>query len=94
MIRQSIAGWDSALAYPYHLIPYGNFRIEGDFDGAPGRGPIPEKQLAFAEMLSASHYRAALITDLYRILKPSKDFWSGSYQWTFLRGHGLNPVRA
>ena len=69
--------------YPFHN---GDFRLKGDFVGAPGWGPIPEEQPTLAELLSASHYRTALIADVYHMFKPSKNYWRGFHQWTFLRG--------
>ena len=39
-----------------------------------------------AEMLSAADYRTAMVADVYHMFKPSKNFWRGFGQWTFLRG--------
>jgi arylsulfatase A-like enzyme len=77
--------------YPYHND---DFRFKGDFVGAPGWGPIPEDQPTLAELLSASGYRTALISDVYHMFKPSKNFWRGFHQWTFLRGQELDPARS
>ena len=77
--------------YPYHND---DFRLKGDFVGAPGWGPIPEDQPTLAELLSASGYRTALISDVYHMFKPSKNFWRGFHQWTFLRGQELDTARS
>ena len=69
--------------YPFHDCDY---RLKGDFVGAPGWGPIPEEQPTLSELLSEAHYRTALIADVYHMFKPSKNFWRGFHQWTFLRG--------
>ena len=69
--------------YPFHDCDY---RLKGDFVGAPGLGPIPEEQPTLSELLSEAHYRTALIADVYHMFKPSKNFWRGFHQWTFLRG--------
>jgi len=69
--------------YPFHN---GNFRLKGDFVGAPGWGPISEDQDTVAELLQEAGYRTALISDVYHMFKPSKNFWRGFDQWTFLRG--------
>src|SRR5574341_247055 len=45
-------------------------------------------------MLSDSGYRTALIGDLYHMFKPSKNFWRGFDQWTFLRGREGDPGRS
>jgi len=69
--------------YPFHNA---DFRLKGDFVGAPGWGPIPEEQPTLAELFSTSHYRTALIADVYHMFKPSKNYWRGFHQWMFLRG--------
>jgi len=77
--------------YPFHN---GDFRLKGDFIGAPGWGPIPEEQPTLAELFSASHYRTALIADVYHMFKPSKNYWRGFHQWMFLRGQEADPARS
>jgi arylsulfatase A-like enzyme len=77
--------------YPFHN---GDFRLKGDFVGAPGWGPIPEEQPTLAELLSASRYRTALIADVYHMFKPSKNYWRGFHQWTFLRGQEVDRSRS
>jgi len=77
--------------YPFHD---GDYRLKGDFVGAPGWGPIPEEQPTLAELLSAAHYRTALIADVYHMFKPSKNFWRGFHQWTFLRGQETDTARS
>ena len=71
-----------------------DFRLKGDFVGAPGWGPIPEDQATLAEMLSAAGYRTGLIADVYHMFKPSKNYWRGFHQWTFLRGQETDPARS
>ena len=77
--------------YPFHN---GNFTFRGDFVGAPGWGPIPEDQDTLAEMLRGAGYRTALISDVYHMFKPSKNFWRGFHQWMFLRGQETDPARS
>jgi arylsulfatase A-like enzyme len=77
--------------YPFHN---GDFRLKGDFVGAPGWGPIPEEQPTLAELLSEARYRTALISDVYHMFKPSKNYWRGFHQWTFLRGQEADPSRS
>jgi len=77
--------------YPFHNA---DFRLKGDFVGAPGWGPIPEEQPTLAELLSEAHYRTALITDVYHMFKPSKNYSRGFHQWTFLRGQEIDPARS
>jgi len=71
------------------------YRLKGDFGGGPGWGPIPEELDTIAEMLhDRGGYRTALISDLYHMFKPSKNFWRGFDQWTFLRGQESDPCRS
>lgn len=70
-----------------------NPRLRGDWS-FPGWGPIPEGQSTVAEMLQGAGYRTALIADLYHMFKPSKNFWRGFDQWTFLRGQEKDPARS
>jgi arylsulfatase A-like enzyme len=77
--------------YPFHN---GDFRLKGDFVGAPGWGPIPEEQRTLAEILKSAGYRTGLIADVYHMFKPSKNFWRGFDQWTFLRGQEMDPARS
>ncbi|MBM4040479.1 MAG: sulfatase [Planctomycetes bacterium] len=77
--------------YPFHN---GDFRLKGDFVGAPGWGPIPEDQPTLAEMLHDAGYRTGLIADVYHMFKPSKNYWRGFDQWTFLRGQEKDPMRS
>ncbi|HTS23377.1 MAG TPA: sulfatase [Casimicrobiaceae bacterium] len=79
--------------YPFHN---GDFRhIKGDFVGiAPGWGPIPEEQTTLAEMYEGRGFRTGLISDLYHQFKPSKNFWRGFHQWTFIRGQEADAARS
>ncbi|MBS1251683.1 MAG: Multifunctional alkaline phosphatase superfamily protein PehA [Anaerolineales bacterium] len=77
--------------YPFHNA---DFRLKGDFVGAPGWGPIPEEQPTLAEILREAGYRTGLIADLYHMFKPSKNFWRGFDQWMFLRGQETDPARS
>ncbi len=72
----------------------GDFHLKGDFVGAAGWGPIPEDQPTVAEILRENGYRTCLISDVYHMFKPSKNFWRGFNQWTFLRGQETDPARS
>ena len=77
--------------YPFHND---DFRLKGDFVGAPGWGPIPEEQSTLSEILHEAGYRTALIADVFHMFKPSKNFTRGFDQWTFLRGRETDPARS
>lgn len=85
-----------ALYTGQRTYPFRNddWYLKGDFHGAPGWGPIPEHQSTLAEMLREAGYRTALIADLYHMFKPSKNFWRGFDQWTFLRGQEADAYRS
>jgi arylsulfatase A-like enzyme len=78
--------------YPFHG---GDFKLRGDSIRLPGWGPIPEDQDTLAELLrDKGGYRTALISDVYHMFKPSKNYWRGFDQWTFLRGQESDPERS
>ncbi|KPK82980.1 MAG: hypothetical protein AMJ81_08685 [Phycisphaerae bacterium SM23_33] len=85
-----------ALYTGRRVFPFdkGDFHLKGDFLGAPGWGPIPEDQDTLAEMLRQAGYRTGLIADVYHMFKPSKNYWRGFEQWTFLRGQETDPSRS
>ena len=86
-----------ALYTGQRVYPFFNsdFRLKGDFAGAPGWGPIPESQTTLAEVLrDHGGYRTGLISDVYHQFKPSKNFWRGFDQWMFLRGQETDPYRS
>jgi arylsulfatase A-like enzyme len=77
--------------YPFDK---GDFYLKGDFVGSPGWGPIPEDEHTLAEILTEAGYRTCLISDIYHMFKPSKNFWRGFDQWTFLRGQEMDHARS
>jgi arylsulfatase A-like enzyme len=79
--------------YPFHN---GDFRhIKGDFVGiAPGWGPIPNEQHTLAEIFEKNGFRTGLVSDLYHEFKPSKNFWRGFHQWSFIRGQEADAARS
>jgi len=77
--------------YPFHNA---RFDLKGDVVKSPGWGPIPEDQPTLAEMLHDAGYRTGLISDVYHMFKPSKNFWRGFDQWKFLRGQEGDPARS
>ena len=42
----------------------------------------------------AAGFRTGLISDLYHQFKPSKNFWRGFHQWTFIRGQEADAARS
>ena len=39
-------------------------------------------------------FRTGLVSDLYHQFKPSKNFWRGFHQWTFIRGQEADAARS
>lgn len=77
--------------YPFEN---GDIRLKGDFTGVLGWGPILEEQDTLAELLQVNGFRTGLVSDLYHQFKPSKNFWRGFDQWTFLRGQEVDTYRS
>ncbi len=74
-----------------------DFHLRGDFTGAgatPGWGPIPEEQDTLAELLQKNGYRTGLFSSVYHMFKPSKNYWRGFNQWTFIRGKESDRYRS
>ena len=44
--------------------------------------------------LRGAGFRTGLISDLYHEFKPSKNFWRGFHQWTFIRGQEADAARS
>ncbi len=86
-----IALYTGQQVYPFEK---GDIRLKGDFIGAPAWGPIPEEWPTMAEMLQEAGYRTGLVSDVYHMFKPSKNYWRGFDQWTFLRGQEADPYRS
>ncbi len=86
-----IALYTGQKVYPFEK---GDIHLKGDFVGAPGWGPIPEGWPTLSETLQENGYRTALISDLHHMFKPSKNFWRGFDQWTFLRGQEADNARS
>ena len=72
----------------------GDFRLRGDFVGAFGWGPIPEDIDTISEILQENGYRTCLISSVYHQFKPSKNYWRGFDQWTFIRGKEIDPYKS
>jgi len=73
--------------YPFE---HGDFHLKGDFVPAPGWGPIPEDQDTMSELLQRNGYRTCLISSVYHMFKPSKNYWRGFDQWDFVRGKEID----
>jgi len=71
----------------------GDFHLKGDF-ATPGWGPIPEDQDTISELLQKSGYRTCLISSVYHMFKPSKNYWRGFDQWDFVRGKEVDSYRS
>jgi len=77
-------------------FPFENHKmLRGDFAGvAPGWGPIEEDRDTLAEILQVHGYATCLVSDVYHMFKPSKNFHRGFDQWTWIRGQEDDPYLA
>lgn len=71
-----------------------DWRLKGDFVGAPGWGPILENQFTISEILQQYGYTTALIADVPHIFKPSKNFHRGFDEWIWVRGYETDCYRS
>ena len=76
-----------ALHTGRRVYPFRGHRYQkGDFQGAPGWGPIEEELDTVSELLQEQGYRTAFITDTYHQFKASKNFQRGFDEWQWIRG--------
>ncbi|MFC1735375.1 sulfatase [Candidatus Hydrogenedentota bacterium] len=68
--------------------------LKGETVASAGWSAIPEDQDTLSEMLKEAGYRTGLISDVYHMFKPSKNFWRGFDQWNFIRGQERDPFRS
>lgn len=47
-----------------------------------------------SEIFSSQGFRTGLVSDLYHQFKPSKNFWRGFHQWSFIRGQESDAARS
>ena len=47
-----------------------------------------------AEIYETDGFRTGLVSDLYHQFKPSKNFWRGFHQWSFIRGQEADAARS
>lgn len=84
-----------ALFTGKRTFPFVDHRdYKGDFQGAPGWGPIPEQQDTISELLQEAGYRTAFITDTYHMFKPSKNFHRGFDEWIWIRGQEADNYKS
>ena len=56
-----------------------------------------QQRFDFASLLALFYergFRTGLISDLYHQFKPSKNFWRGFHQWSFIRGQEADAARS
>jgi len=84
-----------ALLMGRRVFPFwGHWNQKGDFEGAPGWGPVDEGCDTVPELLQSQGYRTALFTDTYHLFKPSKNFHRGFDEWCWIRGQESDPYRS
>lgn len=73
--------------FPFHSQPQ-----KGDMIQLPGWHPLLEEDVTFAEHLGERGYTTGLISDLYHMMKPGKNFQRGFHSWQWIRGQEIDPV--
>ena len=57
-------------------------------------GRSPKSSTRWRKSYGSAGFRTGLISDLYHEFKPSKNFWRGFHQWTFIRGQEADAARS
>ena len=58
----------------------------------PGWHPLFEEDVTLAEWLSERGYTTGLISDVYHMMKPGKNFHRGFESWQWIRGQENDPL--
>jgi arylsulfatase A-like enzyme len=58
----------------------------------PGWHPLFEEDVTLAEWLVDRGYTTGLISDLYHMMKPGKNFHRGFHSWQWIRGQETDPL--
>jgi arylsulfatase A-like enzyme len=58
----------------------------------PGWHPLFDEDITIAERLSEHGYTTGLISDLYHMMKPGKNFHRGFQSWQWIRGQETDPL--
>lgn len=57
----------------------------------PGWHPLEDEDITLAEWLSERGYTTGLVSDLYHMMKPGKNFHRGFHSWEWIRGQEIDP---
>ncbi|MCD6288963.1 MAG: sulfatase [Anaerolineae bacterium] len=74
------------------VFPFSYYPQKSDHVQLPGWHPIPDNEITLAEWLSERGYTTGLVSDLYHMMKPGKNFHRGFHSWQWIRGQEADPL--
>jgi arylsulfatase A-like enzyme len=74
------------------VFPFEDHPQKGDGVQAPGWHPLFDEDITLAEWLSEHSYVTGLISDVYHMMKPGKNFHRGFQSWQWIRGQENDPL--
>ena len=72
-------------------FPFSYHQQKGDMVQLPGWHPLYDEDITLAEHLSDLGYTTGLVSDLYHMMKPGKNFHRGFHSWEWIRGQEADP---
>ncbi|MCS6861854.1 MAG: sulfatase-like hydrolase/transferase [Abditibacteriales bacterium] len=73
--------------FPFRYVPQKSDQVQ-----LPGWHPLFDEDITLAEWLSERGYVTGLISDLYHMMKPGKNFHRGFQSWQWIRGQETDPL--
>jgi arylsulfatase A-like enzyme len=73
-------------AFPFTYRPQKSDQVQ-----LPGWHPLDDEDITLAEWLRERGYTTGLISDLYHMMKPGKNFHRGFHSWQWIRGQESDP---
>jgi len=74
------------------VFPFAYHPQKSDKVQLPGWHPLFEEDITLAEWLSERGYTTGLISDVYHMMKPGKNFHRGFQSWQWIRGQENDPL--
>jgi arylsulfatase A-like enzyme len=74
-------------AFPFTYRPQKSDDVQ-----LPGWHPLADEDVTLAEWLRERGYVTGLISDLYHMMKPGKNFHRGFHSWQWIRGQEVDPL--
>ncbi len=81
------AFYTGRTVFPFRYIPQKSDRVQ-----LPGWHPLFEEDITLAEWLGGHGYTTGLVSDLYHLMKPGKNFHRGFDSWQWIRGQETDKL--